>query len=116
MEALLVGFRENANIRAFVFNCVQPNHSKTQVVVSADVSLARRYKIALQELPLICKRLLESTPGDNVEAAITLTEERMSRILSERLDAAAKKPTKTSRPAPQAGRAWRTGFAPTLKP
>jgi hypothetical protein len=60
MEFVLTGFRQESNVRRYAFDAVSATHVRTHVTVSADLSLARKYRIPLQELPLLCRRLLES--------------------------------------------------------
>jgi hypothetical protein len=59
MEFVLIGFRQEKNIRRYAFDAVSSSHVRTHVTVGADLSLARAYRIPLQELPLLCRRLLE---------------------------------------------------------
>ena len=74
--------------------------------MSADVNMARKYSIPLQELPLVGRRLLETVGEDRLQPAITLTEAHMVAIQA----AARKVPEKKAprRPSPLAGQAWRT--------
>jgi hypothetical protein len=62
MEFVLIGFRTENNIRRYAFDAVSSSHVRTHVTVGADLRLAREYRIPLQELPLLCRRLLESLP------------------------------------------------------
>jgi hypothetical protein len=60
MEFVLIGFRQESNIRRYAFDAVSAAHVRTHVTVGADLSLARKYRIPLQELPLLCRRMLEN--------------------------------------------------------
>lgn len=60
MEFVLTGFRQESNIRRYAFDAISTTHVRTHVTVGADLALARKYRIPLQELPLLCRRLLES--------------------------------------------------------
>ena len=73
MEFVLTGFRQDANVRRFAFQRVAGDHSRTEFTVSADMSLLVKHKIPLQELPLLCRALLEDQqqagPGKAVKSA-----------------------------------------------
>ena len=60
MEFVLTGFKQFDNIRQYHFDAVGGDRSRQQVTVGADLGLIRRYGIPLQELPLLCRRLLEN--------------------------------------------------------
>ena len=55
----LMGFTNELSLRRFTFELVGSGPPRTMVVV-ADMALVRKHKIPLQELPLLCLRLLES--------------------------------------------------------
>lgn len=111
MTFTLTGFEEGkGGVRRFAFQCVAADRSKTNVIVDADVSLARKYQIRLQELPLLCVRLLESLDSEGLAGAITLTEERMNVIQAAARLAAEKKPRNAPRrPLVTAADSWRDG-------
>ena len=72
------GFRDTAGVREFSFDLIAADHSRTRLIVSADMSLARKYNIRLQELPLLCRRLLDDLREEQVGALpISLTEQHM---------------------------------------
>ena len=107
MEFILVGFNENAGVRQFAFDCIHADRSRQKVTVRADVTLARKYQIRLQELPLLCRRLLESIPEGGLKTAITFTEDHMVAIQTAARSVPDKKPHKAPRPSPLTGQAWR---------
>lgn len=110
MTFTLTGFVEGAGFRRFAFRCIHADHSHSTVIVRADVSLARKHEIRLQELPLICVRLLESLGASELAGRITLTEEHMIRIQNAAREAAEKRAYKPlpRRPAnPNPGSGWR---------
>src|SRR5947199_3791078 len=80
MTFTLSGFKEGDGLRRFLFQRVDTDRSKSTVIVRADVSLARKHDIRLQELPLICVRLLESLGAEVPLGPITLTEDHMIAI------------------------------------
>jgi hypothetical protein len=79
----LIGFSQEGSIRHFAFQSRNDDRSHSDFTVDADTNLIRRYGISLQELPLLCRRLLEEipvTPG----SALTIAEDRMQRHANER--------------------------------
>ena len=107
MNFLLAGFKEDDGSRHFSFDCVSDNRSRTTVTVGADMALARKHEIRLQELPLICVRFLESLGEDGLRTPITLTEDHMIAIQAENRNSATRKPHKQNRPSAKVGEAWR---------
>lgn len=115
MEFLLTGFTHEKDFRVFSFECIGTDRVWTKCTVRADLSVTRKYGIALQELPLLCRGLLdrremaEAHPGgDNV--SITFTEDEIRTLSDERAAARAAIPRRKppTRPAPdQLGAAWR---------
>jgi len=81
MEFMLTGFKHFGNMRQYCFDAVREDRSREQITVAADLSLIRRYGIPLQELPLLCRLLLERHA--KVEAT-AFTESDMVRYVSER--------------------------------
>src|ERR1700693_2175125 len=77
MEFVLTGFRQVANIRRFAFQRVATDHSRTEFTVSADMALLVKHKIPLQELPLLCRALLEDQQQTGPAKAVTFTETDM---------------------------------------
>src|SRR5437588_10817724 len=94
MEVLLVGFSDANGTRRFAFDCIGADRSRTKVIVSADVTLARKYGIRLQELPLLCRLLLDIFPEEALQASITFTEDHMAAIQAAARNALEKKPRK----------------------
>lgn len=99
MDFVLTGVTNRNNIREFAFVRVDKNHNRVPFRVDADLTLVHRYAIPLQELPLLCRRLLEAQADDATAQAIRLTEEKMSARATQRtLElAAAKNARKTPR-------------------
>jgi len=106
MSFTLAGFDEGEGLRRFAFERVGAGNATTRVVVRADVSLARKHNIRLQELPLICARLLQSLGTDPPAGPITLTEEHMIAIQNEARAVAEKRRKPPRRPHREPGRAW----------
>jgi hypothetical protein len=78
MQFVLTGFTPNAGFRIFAFQGIAEDRKRTEFTVTADLSLIRIYGIMTQELPLLCRELLErsvlSRPEDR---ALALTEADM---------------------------------------
>src|SRR3954469_21550229 len=77
MDFVLTGFRQDANIRRFAFQRVATDHSRTEFTVSADMALLVKHKIPLQEIPLLCRALLEDQNGSGPAKAVTFSETDM---------------------------------------
>jgi len=114
MEFVLAGFRQDSNIRRFNFEAVSADRTRRTVMVGADLNLIRKHKIPLQDLPLLCRRLLE---GHVDVAALVLTElmfteKDMLRCADDRaaaVDAAAQKRRAHHPPvSSRVGQAWRS--------
>jgi hypothetical protein len=75
MVFALTGFTDESSLRRFTFELTGSGPPRTTVVVVADMALAWKYEIPLQELPLLCVRLLESWTADaDVTAVVSETE------------------------------------------
>lgn len=108
MRFTLSGFTERNGFRRFAFDCVSSEAEKSAVIVGADVNLARKHDIRLQDLPLLCLQLLESLGAEMPGEGITLTEERMIAVQTTSRAVAEKKIRKPPRrPGAPAGQAWR---------
>lgn len=59
MAFTLTGVTNQDNLRRFTFQSAGRGAPPIAVVVLADLALARKYDIPLQELPLLCLRFLE---------------------------------------------------------
>ena len=111
MQFILTGFTQELGFRVFAFERMGEDRVRTRWTVRADLALSRRYGIRLQELPLMCRGLLER--GDDAEEtrAIIFSEELMRTCADER--AAAKEGAAHKRKAPRrpvaenSGAAWR---------
>jgi hypothetical protein len=75
----LLGFSQSDSVRHFVFQRVLGNGTASEeYTVTADVALARKFHITLQELPSICARLLEARPENSPSETILLTDADLS--------------------------------------
>lgn len=82
MEYQFTGFTHNGEFREFAFNGVDDDRNKTPYKVIADLGLSRRYNIAVQELPLLCRRLLEQMPEGSCSQTLTFTEADMKVLVT----------------------------------
>jgi len=111
LQFILTGFTQELGFRVFAFERLGGDRVRTRCTVKADLVLVRRYGIRLQELPLMCRGLLEQ--GDDSEAMPTMifSEDQMRVCANER--AAAKEGAAHKRKAPRRpvvenpGAAWR---------
>jgi len=61
VNLVFTGFRQDYSVRQYVFQSVIQPYEK--FTVGADLNLVRKHNIPLQELPLLCRRLLEAKDG-----------------------------------------------------
>jgi len=116
MQYILTGFTQDLGFRVFAFERIGEDRLRTRFTVRADLALIRRYGIRLQDLPLMCRGLLDrSNEGGSNESddkrTFIFTEDEMS--LYERTslaarEAAAQKKRPPRRPTSEnIGAAWR---------
>jgi len=113
LRYILEGFVRDRDFRLFNFQAVATRPSenageRVAFTVRTDLSLIRKYGIHVQELPLLCRELLERRPVSEVERHFTFTEEDMRVHQAGRMAAEAiirKKPRKPQ--SENAGQAWR---------
>jgi len=109
---ILTGFTQDVGFRVFAFERVADNRTRTACTVRADLALSRRYGIQMQELPLLCRALLERRDDGEGLPTLTFTEDEMRLCMFERRAAreAAAQKKKSRKPiiSKEAGAAWRT--------
>src|SRR5271166_519799 len=88
MQFVITGFTQDMGFRVFTFDGIAADWGRTAFIVRADLALARRYGIRLQELPLMCRGLLERSDESDEKHSVTFNEEDMRVYAS---DCAAKK-------------------------
>jgi len=109
IQFLLKGFSEVMGFRTFQFESVAADRTRTAFTVRTDLALTRRYGIRLQELPLLCRAVLERN-HEAEERAFTYTEQDMCVYAScaAARDEAARKRKPARRPNTEnTGAAWR---------
>lgn len=77
MQFILTGFTQDTGFRVFAFESTAGDHTRTEYTVRADLALTRRYGIPIQELPLLCRGLLERRGEGEQPCAMTFTEDEM---------------------------------------
>lgn len=108
MNFVLTGFNHADTVRMYAFECIAADHSRTKITVRADLTLARKHQILPQELPLLCRRLLEMAEANGLPSSLTFTEDNMVAIeVAAREAAALKKPVRRTPPSERLGHAWR---------
>ncbi|MBI3679110.1 MAG: hypothetical protein HY235_01690 [Acidobacteria bacterium] len=111
MQFVLTGFRQDMGFRIFAFEGIGQDRTRTAFTVKTDVGLARKYGIQLQELPLLCRELLDRRDQGEEKRTFTYTEEDMRLCSNARAAAraaAAQKRKPPRRPATDhVGAAWR---------
>lgn len=73
----LTGFSQDMGFRVFSFERVAADRTRTQCTVRADLTLIRAYGIRVQDLPLLCRGLLERNDAGAPLGTLTFTEEEM---------------------------------------
>ncbi len=110
-QYVLIGFREETGSRVFAFDGVAGDRSRSVFTVRADLATSRRYGIRLQELPLLCREILERCDHSETRRSFTFTEGDMRQLADDRTaarDAAALKRRPPRRPVGEnAGAGWR---------
>ena len=110
MQFMLTGFTQDLAFRVFAFERMGLDRVRTKVAVKADLALVRRYGIQVQELPLLCRALLERNENGGEPHNLTFTEDDMSLHAKERAsakEAAARRKPPRRTPSENVGAAWR---------
>jgi hypothetical protein len=119
MQYILTGFTQDLAFRVFAFERMGLDRVRTKFVVKADLALVRRYGIQVQELPLLCRNLLEKRDEGLETRTLTFTEDEMCLHAKDRTAAreaaASKRKPPRKPPAENLGAAWR-GHHPVQAP
>ena len=112
MQFILTGFTQDRGFRVFAFEGVGADRVRVAFTVRADLALSLRYGIRLQELPLMCRGLLERRDEAEEQHSLTFTEDAMRTHASDsaaaRALAAAKKKAPRTAAVENRGAAWRS--------
>jgi hypothetical protein len=104
MQYVFNGFTQDTGYRVFAFEGIAPDRARTAYSVTVDLSLSRKYGIRVQELPLLCRAVLERDGKDGDRRAFTYSEDDMSlRAIASAASQTAKR--RPPRPISRAGRA-----------
>jgi hypothetical protein len=113
VQFILTGFTQDTGFRVFAFDGVAADRTRTAYTIRADLALSRKHGIRMQELPLLCRGLLERSNEGEQKYAMTFTEEEMGlyeRTCVEARDAAMQKKKAARRFTPsntEVGNGWR---------
>ena len=111
MQFMLTGFTQDMAFRVFAFERMGADRVRTKMVVRADLALVRRYGIQMQELPLLCRNLLERSDNSSQTHTLTFSEDEMclhakDRAIAKEAAASKRKPPRRT-PSENVGAAWR---------
>jgi len=111
MLFVMTGFTHDMGFRVFAFDRIGEDRVRTKCTVRADLTLVRRYGIHIQELPLLCRSLLDRRDEGVEMPYLTFSEEEMRGLANERavardLAASKRKPLHKA-PVENPGAAWR---------
>ncbi len=119
MQFILTGFTPDTGFRVFAFQGIHADKTRTTFTVRADLDLIRKYGIRVQELPLLCRGLLERRDEGATVRALSFTEEEMrlhaNGIAADR-EAAQKKKSARRAPPRQSGAGWQSSSAVVARP
>jgi hypothetical protein len=100
MQFVLTGFTEHLGFRVFNFEGVAAGQERDKFTVKAELALTRRYGIRLQELPLLCRGVLDRLEESVEVHSLTFTQEQMRICADERVAAREASKKKKSPPRP----------------
>jgi len=107
------GFTQVQGFRRFAFEGIGADQARTQFAVDADLALIRVYGIRIQDLPLLCRELLERRADSEAAHRVTFTEEdmRLHKVNRQAAQEAAGQKRKPPQrpPTGNVGNAWRIG-------
>ncbi len=111
MEYVFTGFKQVEAIRHYGFEGIGADRSRTKYNVQADVALLRKYAIALQDVPLLCRRFLQEREGNDDLVSVMMSEDSMRKHADARTalieDAARKRKQHRTPLSSKIGQAWR---------
>lgn len=110
MQYILTGFTHDLGFRVFAFEGIGEDRVRTEYKVRADLALTHRYGIRVQELPLLCRGILERRNEEEEQQTFTYTETDMrenAELCALRAADAQKRKAPRKPPGESAGVAWR---------
>ena len=109
---ILKGFSQEQGFRRFAFECIDEDQVRSPFTIQADLALIRLYGIHLQDLPLLCREVLERSEPAEGARGLVFTEADMRQHRANRLALAEaaeqKKKFRRRVPPENAGAGWRT--------
>ncbi len=110
---IFTGFSQTAGIRIYAFECVGDGR-RVDYTVKVDLALIAAYGIRIQDLPLLCRDLLQQRIEPVELSCLTFTEQDM-RSHAERRATAKEEALQKKKPArhpvnTNPGASWRTSF------
>ena len=112
-QFFLTGFTQAAAIRIYAFQG-RVDASRMDYTVEVDLALIPGYGIRIQELPLLCRELLQQQTQPDEKSAVVFTEQRM-RNHAEKLAAARREAEHKKQPRHLASADTETGWRPNLR-
>ena len=109
MQFILTGFTQDAGFRVFAFEGIETDRTRSRHVVRADLGMIRQFGIRVQELPLLCRGVLERRNQAEEQRMFTYTEADMrlhANVCAVQAAAQKRKPPRRP-PAENLGAAWR---------
>jgi hypothetical protein len=113
-QFFLTGFAQAAGIRIYAFQG-RVDASRMDYTVEVDLALIPGYGIRIQDLPLLCRELLQQQAQPDEISAVVFTEQRM-RIHAEKIAAARHEAEQKKKQPKHLGSAdAETGWRPHLR-
>lgn len=110
VQFALQGFRQDVEFRVFTFERIAADRTRSLFTVQADLALARRHRIPFQELPLLCRTVLEQVQEAGEQRAFVFTEADMrifANGIAERAEAARQRKPPRRPHTENLGTGWR---------
>ena len=84
MTYVLTGFFQDGGFRVFSYDGITADHRRSPFWVRADLALARQHKLPVQELPLLCRGVLDNRDAESEEHTLTFSRAEMARLATTR--------------------------------
>lgn len=98
-QFIINGFTQDAGIRTYAFESIGDGQ-RSDYTVAVDLALIQGYGIRIQDLPLLCRELLQQRVEPEAISALVFTEQQMrshaDRIAMARAEADARKKPRQS--------------------
>ena len=119
MQFVLTGFTPDTGFRIFKFEGISDDRSRIEFTVRTDLALTRKYGIQMQDLPLLCRGLLDRLDENEPGRHFVFSEDEMRGRAEQRVaekDAADRKKAARKAPTNNGGGVWRGPGAPPRLP